>query len=534
MQVAEAWLGEAWGLAASFAPREGPLLAAAALACEDAPFDPMEQAILDAARSHVEVGAKIVRHYGLSDRFLAVATVRRTAADRTHIAMKGAPESVVSLCRLDPGMREAALAAATDAAGRGLRVLAVAQAAARHDPLPDDPRDFDWRFIGLVALADPLRENVPAAIALCRRAGIRVVMITGDHPATARAIGRQAGLDASRVLTGREMESLDGAARAAAVKTVQVFARVRPEQKLMLVQALRDAGEVVAMTGDGVNDAPALKAAHIGVAMGQRGTDVAREAAALVLLEDDFTALVGTIRLGRRIYDNIRNAMSYLVAVHVPLAGMALLPLALGWPQFLYPLHVVFLEFVIDPACTLVFEAEHSDPDVMERSPRPPRERLFTLRMLLAALTLGAVSLAVVCAVYGMALAAGTSGAAARALAFSTLVCSNVALIVAHRSGRLTTTELLARRNPVLWAVVAAAAVALALVVCWPALAGLFRFERPSLGAELGAIAAGLGMLIIADVPKRLRHHGATGLTPVNPVAHAEGDSTCVTSGKTR
>ena len=514
MRVVETWSGGRAVTADHFSVTEAPLLVTAALACERAPFDPMERAILEAAerwKDGTPLHAPIERHYPLQETFLAVAMARRIAPDTVEIAMKGAPETVIDACRLDTGARTEALAAAEDAAERGLRMLAVAVSHWGNEPLPADLRAPPWEFVGLVALADPVRPAVPAAIADCRRAGIRVVMITGDHPATARAIAMQAGLDASRVVTGGEIATLDAASLANAARTAQVFARVRPEQKLALVNAFRAAGDVVAMTGDGVNDAPALKAAHIGVAMGGRGTDVAREAAALVLLDDDFTAMVATIRLGRRIYDNIRHAMSYLVAVHVPLAGMGLAPLLLGWPVFLYPLHVVFLEFVIDPACTLAFEAEHSDGRVMERPPRNPREPLFTRRALLTAGMLGLVAFAVVAGSYGLALACGLSPGAARALGFITLVTSNLALIVAQRSDRLTTLELLGRGNAVLWGLVAGAAAALLAVVHWPAAAHLFRFEVPPPPAQLAAAAAGLLLLLASDLPKRLRRGKRAG-----------------------
>jgi P-type Ca2+ transporter type 2C len=340
-------------------------------------------------------------------------------------------------------------------------------------------------------------------VALCRRAGIRVVMITGDFPDTAREIARQAGLDSREVLTGEQVANLDDAALARAVQQVNVFARVVPQQKLRLVAAYKAAGEVVAMTGDGVNDAPALKAAHIGIAMGRRGTDVAREAAALVLLEDDFASIVHTVRLGRRIYDNIRNAMRYIVSVHVPTAGMAFLPLLFGWPLLLFPVHVVFLEFVIDPACSIAFEAESGERDTMERPPRRRDARLFDARMLAGSLLLGASLLAAVVAVYGWALHAGRSEAETRALGFATLVFGNLALILAYLSPRRPMVRALADPNAALWWIVGGAIAALLAVVYIPAAAALFRFAPLSPGDF--AIAALTGVLGVAwhDLVKR-------------------------------
>src|SRR4029078_7947743 len=203
-------------------------------------------------------------------------------------------------------------------------------------------------------------------------------MITGDYPATARAIAGQAGLDATDVVTGRELEALSDAELASRVQTATIFARIMPEQKLRIVNAFKTNGDIVAMTGDGVNDAPSLKAAHIGIAMGGRGTDVAREASSIVLLDDDFGSIVTAIRLGRRIYDNVRKAMGFIFAVHVPIAGLALLPLVLGLPIIFGPIHIAFLEMVIDPVCSLVFEAEMDEEDIMRRRPRAPNEPLFS------------------------------------------------------------------------------------------------------------------------------------------------------------
>jgi Ca2+-transporting ATPase len=394
--------------------------------------------------------------------------------------------------------------AAVEGAARGLRVLGVARALHADRAWSAGPADYRWEFLGFVALADPLRRTVPGAIALLTAAGVRVVMITGDHPATAAAIARQAGIDAGRVATGSEIEALDDPALATLAESVAVFARVRPAQKLRLVKALRAAGEVVAMTGDGVNDAPALKAAHIGIAMGRRGTDVAREAAALVLVEDDFTAIVGAVRLGRRIYDNIRNAMRYLVAVHVPLAGMSFLTVVVGWPLFVFPVHVVFLEFVIDPACSIAFEAEHGDPLAMRRPPRPRDEHLFDRRSILLALALGGALLAAVAAVYGSCLAWGRTQDEARALAFSTMVAGNLGLILVNRSSTVGALGMARHANPALWWIVGGALAALAASLYVPAAAAIFRFAVPAPAELVIAGFTGLAAVLWYDALKHL------------------------------
>ena len=359
------------------------LIVHGALASAPDAFDPMERAIGDLAQASlgpegqdVSFGMKLVRTYGLRPDLLAVTQVwQPDESGSLIVAAKGAPEAISRLCR-HSGRQEADLQASVDAmAAEGVRVLAVAQAKYTGPELPDTPAEFDFKLLGLLGFADPLRPSVPTAVAQCLSAGIRVVMITGDYPATAIAIAHQAGLGATEAVTGDRINELDDGALTLIARESEVFARIVPGQKLRIVQALKSDGQIVAMTGDGVNDAPSLKAAHIGVAMGGRGTDVAREASSIVLLDDDFGSIIAAIRLGRRIYDNLLKAMTFIVAVHVPIAGLALLPLILGLPIIFSPIHIAFLELVIDPVCALVFEAEKEEDDIMRRPPRSPPSR---------------------------------------------------------------------------------------------------------------------------------------------------------------
>ncbi|MBP2681807.1 MAG: cation transport ATPase, partial [Candidatus Krumholzibacteriota bacterium] len=363
-------------------------------------------------------------------------------------------------------------------AGRGLRVLGVAKARFERPALPREQHDFAFEFVGLIGLADPIRPTVRAAIEECYTAGIRVVMITGDYPGTARNIARQVGLSpADKVITGFELDALSDEALRERVKEVNIFARVVPEQKLRLVEALKANGEIVAMTGDGVNDAPALKAAHIGIAMGGRGTDVARESAALVLLDDDFSSIVSAVRLGRRIFSNIKKAVAYIVAIHVPIAGMSFIPVLFQWPLVLFPVHIVFLELIIDPACSIVFEAEREEADVMRRPPRNPKTPLFDRWTLLASVLQGLSVLVIVLAVYIIAGARGQGENGARALAFTTLIIANLALILTNRSWTRTILSTLRSPNTALWFVLLGAAVFLGLVLYVPVLRDLFKFD---------------------------------------------------------
>ena len=495
------------GQRAAPGPRMQRLLGAALAACEIRAFDPMERAIISAARKYAPQeaqaldGMTLVHEYELTPELLAVTHVWKDAAsDRLMVATKGAPEAVADLCRLESAETRRLLDQVDKIARDGLRVLAIAGAEIPGGKPPATPRELHFRFLGLIGLRDPVRETVPAALADCHRAGIRVVMITGDHPGTAQAVARAVGLDDSGgLLTGQELASMDEATLRERAALVSVYARVAPAEKLRLVRALRAHGGVVAMTGDGVNDAPALKAADIGIAMGSRGTDVAREAASLVLVDDEFTSLVAAIGMGRRIYENIRSAMSYLVAVHIPLAGAVLLPLLLGWPLLLFPLHVVFLEFVIDPACSLVFEREQRGPEIMRRPPRAHDERLFSGMMLLESVLLGLVSLAAVALVYGFALAQFSDGQA-RSLGFIVLVVNNLALILVSRSQTDPLASVLLRPNRAFSLISALAITALVLVCSLPSVAAAFRFEAPPITAAIAAAVTGLGIVAITGI----------------------------------
>jgi Ca2+-transporting ATPase len=357
----------------------------------------------------------------------------------------------------------------------GMRVLAVAEAT-WEGPLPETPRGFHFALLGLAGLADPLRASVPAAICECQQAGLRVVMITGDYPVTARAIARQAGLQADDVLDGPSIEQMSDAALAAAVRRVSIFARIVPAQKLRIVSAFKAQGAVVAMTGDGVNDAPSLKAADIGIAMGGRGTDVAREASSLVLLDDDFSSIVQTIRLGRRIYDNLRKAMAYIIAVHVPIAGLALLPLIAGLPLIFGPVHIAFLEMIIDPVCSMVFEAEPAEDDIMKRPPRASTSPLFSPALVAWSLLQGAIALIALAALYLMAIERDLPEADVRALTFVSLVLVYLGLVLVNRSFATSLAELIGKANRALVWVSAVTMVLLALVLIWPPGRELFHF----------------------------------------------------------
>jgi P-type Ca2+ transporter type 2C len=461
---------------------------------------------------HLHEDWTLVREYPLSRELLAMSHVWKSReTDDYVIAAKGAPEAVADLCHLSPLGLEAMSQQVAAMADEGLRVLGVARASFRPVALPGEQHDFVFDFLGLVGLEDPVRPTAVEAMKECASAGIRVVMVTGDYPGTALNVARQVGLPADAVVTGPELQAMDAVALRACVARTAIFARMVPEQKLRLVEALKANGEIVAMTGDGVNDAPALKSAHIGIAMGGRGTDVAREAAALVLLDDDFTSIVSAVRLGRRIFDNLKKAMAYIFAIHVPIAGMSLLPVLFKWPLALLPVHIVFLELIIDPACSVVFEAEGDEADVMRRPPRQSGERLFGWRTLGFSLAQGFVVLLAVALFYSAALVLGYGDAEARALSFSTLIVANLGLIFVNRSWTDTAFSRLRAPNKALWWVTGGAAAFLALVLFVPTLRNVFRFSYLSAFDIALCVAVGAGSVLWFELTKLGRPRGGRG-----------------------
>jgi len=475
----------------------------AVLASPVDPFDPMDIAFKKlgehylADTEHLHADWDLIREYPLSEHLLALSHVWRSPdSARYVIAAKGAPEAIADLCHFDADRLATLIAGIEKATVSGQRVLGVARAYfSLKGGLPAEQHDFEFEYLGLVGLHDPVRPGVAGAVAECARAGIRTVMITGDYPGTALAIAREIGLPAgSGCITGPELDAMSAGELAARVGSVSVFARMVPEQKLQLIRALKANGDVVAMTGDGVNDAPALRAADIGIAMGERGTDVAREAAAIVITDDNFTSIVGGIRQGRGIFDNLRKAMAYIIAVHVPIAGMSLIPVFVAdWPLVLLPVSIAFLELIIDPACSVVFEAEPADPDIMEQPPQRPGEPLFGRRILAISFLQGAsVLFAVVCVYYWM-IASGRPDGIVRAATFATLVIGNLALILVNRSWRLSILRsLMKRRNVTLNWIMAVALTLLALLLTVPGLRAIFRFGVISWSEAAVALLAGV------------------------------------------
>jgi len=459
------------------------------LASQTAPFDPVEKAIRRLGEErlrdteHIHAHWTLVQEYPLSKTMLSISNVWNSPDGEEYvIAAKGAPEAIADLCHMDrPSLKDVHRNVAS-MAEEGLRILAVAKASFKRGELPQGQHDFDFRYVGLIGFSDPVRPQVPAAIKECYRAGIRVIMITGDYPVTAKKIAEAIGLEhADEAITGPELEGMEEGDLRRRIASVNVFARVVPDQKLRIVEALKANGEIVAMTGDGVNDAPALKAAHIGVAMGGRGTDVARESASIVLLDDDFSSIVAAARLGRRIFDNLRKALAYIMSVHLPIAGMSLLPVVLKWPLALMPAHIAFLELVIDPTCSVVFEAEAEEEDVMRRPPRRQGEPLLSRKAMALSILQGLMVLIVVANAYAVSLHLGVGEAKARTIAFTVLVFGNLGLIFTNRSWNRSIIENILKPNRALRYVFAGTVSSLLVVLYLPPLTSLFKFAPLSI-----------------------------------------------------
>lgn len=459
------------------------LLECGILASQADPFDPIEKELRDMGELHLKNGKHLhdhltlIKEYHLSEKLLAVSYVWQSPDTEDYlVASKGAPEAVISLCHVSSEKKAELLQKVKEMSDKGLRVLGVAKANVAKTDLPEGQLDLPFTFVGFLGFVDPPRPSAPGAVKEAYGAGVRIIMITGDYPGTAQFVARKIGMkNTESFMTGDELENMDPRELQEKIKTVNIFARVVPEQKLLIVNALKANNEIVAMTGDGVNDAPALKAAHIGIAMGERGTDVAREASSLVLLNDDFSSIVVAIRLGRRIFDNLKRAIGYIFAVHVPIIGMSILPLFFDLPLVLLPAQIAFLEFIIDPACSTVFESEKEEEGIMRRPPRDLRQPMINKRTMLVSVIQGLGILATIFALFLFAVASGEGELEARSLAFASIVLASVMLIVVNMSWNKNIIQILLSANKALYMILGGTIVALAAILYTPFLSDLFH-----------------------------------------------------------
>ena len=455
------------------------------LASKKDPFDPMEQAFINAGHNflqgteHLHSDWDLKKEYPLSPELLSISYAWKPKIGGGFvIGGKGAPEAIIDLCHLPPEDIQKKLSIAEEMATQGLRVIGVAKAFESESPLPEKQHDFKFEFVGFIGLVDPIRSEVPSAVAECLRAGVRVIMMTGDHAKTASSIANRIGLkNPQDVITGSDLERMSDEELKSQIQSTNVFSRVMPAQKLKLVQILKSSGEVVVMTGDGVNDAPALKSADIGIAMGARGTDVARESSDLVLLDDDFASIVEAIRMGRRIFINLRSALIYLFAVHIPIAGMSIFPVALGYPLIFFPAHIAFLHLIIEPASSIAFEMEPAGPGIMTDPPRNIKEKLINAHVVRTSLLMGSSILIALISIYTIALKSGHGAEDARALVFTTLIISNIALVFLSRGSHFTLAQKIGMKPNKAVIYISLASLLLLYFVLYTGLREMFKFS---------------------------------------------------------
>jgi Ca2+-transporting ATPase len=478
------------------------------------PFDPMEKAIINTGEQyllnsdHLHTNWVMEREYPLSKDLLAMSRVfSNTDTRELVIAAKGAPETIFDLCHFNVERISRFEEAVSEMASAGLRVLGVARASLNSGELPSQQHDFDFKFLGLIGLSDPIRKNVPDAVKECYKAGIRVIMITGDYPVTAANIGKEIGIKNPELcITGSELTKMTEEELCDRIKVVNIFARVIPEQKLKIVNALKRNNEIVAMTGDGINDAPALKASNIGIAMGEKGTDVAREASSLVLMDDNFSSIVGAVKMGRKIFDNLQKALGYIFAIHVPIAGLSLIPVLFSdLPLILWPVHIVFLELIIDPACSMIFEAEKEEKNVMNRPPKDINEPFFGAKKIIFSCMQGVGILIISLLVYFVGLKLGYSEKSVRTLTFVTLIVSNIAVILSNRSWTSGLFAILRTPNKAVSWIIGGAVIFLIMILNIPFLLNLFQFEKIGYLELLICTLAGFSSIIWFEIYKNMR-----------------------------
>lgn len=463
------------------------------LSCEKDPYDPMEKAILEAANlSQLETLYK----YDLSKKIAFDSKTKRMANiyikdNKYYVAVKGSAETVLGLCNLDKQTMDEINIEIDKMASNGLRVLALADCTS--EEVYEDLECYELTFKGLVGLQDPPKEGVEEAIKLCKKAGIRVVMITGDYSKTAMAIGEEIGLKfTDKVIVGNEIDSLSENELCEVVKSCDVFSRVIPEQKMKIVKALKKNGEIVAMTGDGVNDAPALKSADIGIAMGKRGTEVAKEAADMILMDDNFTTIVKSVKDGRRVYDNIRKAMVYILIIHIPIAAMAMFAPLFNLPPLLLPMHIMLLELIIDPTCSIVFEGEPAEANIMENHPRPPQEPLLTRNLTIKVVLQGIIMFLAAFMPFHYMIDLGISSEYARSFSLITFIVANVTLVLVNRSNTELLYHLIKEKGSKVRLIVNSMALIMVFAIVYiPILNGFFRTEKIGIYPLIIAIVLG-------------------------------------------
>ena len=488
------------------------IVQSAYLASQIRSFDSMEKAIKNCYRQlylDKDSNYNFIKEYPLSNLFFAMTRVLKKKSDNSIIvSAKGSPEAIFTLCKMTKKETTKHISAVQQMAKLGYRVIGVASSTFQKEILPENQQDFDFNFMGLIGLEDPIRPEVPQAIQECREAGIKVIIITGDYPITAKSIAKQIGLSGhEKIITGDELNSMSDDELREHIKSTTIFARAVPNHKLRIVQALKANNEIVAMTGDGVNDAPSLKAAHIGIAMGNKGTDVAREASSLVLLDDNFASIVASIRSGRRIFDNLQKAMSYVMAIHIPIIGLTLLPAFFpSLPILLMPLHIVFMELIIDPSCSIAFEYEEEEKNIMKRPPRNPEKKFFGSKKIMFSVFQGLLLLVMVLIVYFITINEGHGEGEIRAITFSSLIIGNIFLILNNLSKTRSIYSTIMEKNIAVIIILSSSFLMLLMIISIPYLQQIFQFEFTGYQHFLTSIIGAFMLLFLLEMIKFLKN----------------------------
>lgn len=484
------------------------LIEYAILASQIQPFDPMEKAFHQLGRRYLSEAEyhhsswKLVHEYALTPELPAMSHIWEIDNDGHYIvAAKGSPEAIMKLCHMHTEATQQISVVLKNMAGNGLRILAVAKGTYIGSNFPKVQDELTFTFIGLLALSDPLREGIPQAVQECHEAGIRIIMITGDYPLTAKAIGAQAGLSSGEILIGDELKHMNDEQLQNRIQSTNICARITPNQKYRIVKALKANNQIVAMTGDGVNDAPALKSAHVSIAMGNRGTDVAREASTLVLLDDNFASIVNAIRSGRRIFDNMHKSMVFILAMHVPIAGIALFPILFSLPPVFYPLHIALIELIIDPTCSIAFENEPAEKNIMKRSPRKINDPILNKKTIFSALLQGLGIFIITFSIYILCLKVMTESQA-RTFTFSSLTISNLMLIYSNRSQTKSIFRLLTIPNKILFLIIFTTIIILLSIIYLPFLADILHFSPLTINQLLLSFSGGIACVLWLEMLK--------------------------------
>jgi Ca2+-transporting ATPase len=487
------------------------------MGCKSDAYDPMEKAMISYSEEqgitrNILFGGELIKEYAFTDEAKMMGHVWKNG-NEIVVAAKGSPERILTICNLTADEKKIAENKIVEMSSQGLRVIAVGEMVLNNiSDIPDTLLECSLKLCGMVGLADPPRESVKEDIKTCTKAGVRVVMITGDNGITASSIAKQINMPHSdMIITGDELNIMTDEELRLRVKDVSIFSRVVPEHKMRIVKAFKENGEIVAMTGDGVNDAPALKYADIGIAMGKRGSEVSREAADLILLDDNFSTIVDTIKDGRRIYDNIRKAVGYVFTIHIPIAFASLFAPLLGISPsslLLLPLHVVLLELVIDPTCSIVLERQPAEQDIMERSPRDPNERLLTAKTLFKSVMQGFVIFGASFGTYFAFLKQNPDNAPiARAMGLTIILLANVLLVHVNSSNSEFAAKSFTRliKDKVMWAVSLGTIIGL-MVILYTPLSGFLKLAPLSLTQLIIAVAIAVASVIWYELIKVVKY----------------------------